>query len=60
MIQDDYSVIVFIVENMAILDILSQLCYRPVVTYHMVYHSTKRVTLARLLANEGPAIYAVH
>jgi len=25
----------------------------------MVYHYTKRVTLARLLANEGPAIYVV-
>jgi len=25
----------------------------------MVYHYTKRVTLARLLANEGPAIYIV-
>jgi len=39
---------------------LSQLCYGPVVTYCMVYHYTKRVTLARLLANEGPAIYVVH
>ena len=39
---------------------LSQLCYGLVVTYCMVYHSTKRVTLARLLANESPAIYAVH
>ena len=39
---------------------LSQLCYGPVVTYCMVYHSTKRATLVRLLANEGPAIYAVH
>jgi len=39
---------------------LSQLCYGPVVTYCMVYHSTKRVTLARLLANESPAIYVVH
>jgi len=26
----------------------------------MVYHYTKRVMLARLLANEGPAIYVVH
>jgi len=26
----------------------------------MVYHYTKRATLARLLANEGPAIYVVH
>jgi len=25
----------------------------------MVYHYTKRATLARLLANEGPAIYVV-
>ena len=40
--------------------VLSQLCYRPVVTYCMVYHYTKRATLARLLANEGPAIYVVH
>ena len=40
--------------------VLSQLCYGPVVTYCMVYHSTKRVTLVRLLANESPAIYAVH
>jgi len=39
---------------------LSQLCYRPVVTYCMVYHYTKRVMLARLLANKGPAIYVVH
>ena len=39
---------------------LSQLCHGPVVTYCMVYHYTKRVTLARLLANEGPAIYIVH
>ena len=40
--------------------LVSQLCYGPVVTYCMVYHSTKRATLARLLANKGPAIYAVH
>jgi len=40
--------------------LVSQLCYGPVVTYCMVYHYTKRVTLARLLANEGPAIYVVH
>jgi len=39
---------------------VSQLCYRPVVTYCMVYYYTKRATLARLLANEGPAIYVVH
>jgi len=38
---------------------LSQLYYRPVVTYCMVYYYTKRATLARLLANEGPAIYVV-
>ena len=38
---------------------LSQLYYGPVVTYCMVYHYTKRATLARLLANEGPAIYVV-
>jgi len=36
------------------------LCHGPVVTYCMVYHYTKRATLARLLANEGPAIYVVH
>jgi len=29
-------------------------------TYCMVYYYTKRTTLARLLANEGPAIYVVH
>jgi len=39
---------------------VSQLCHGPVVTYCMVYHYTKRATLARLLANEGPAIYVVH
>jgi len=39
---------------------VSQLCYGPVVTYCMVYHYIKRVTLARLLANEGPAIYVVY
>jgi len=36
------------------------LCYGPVVTYCMVYYYTKRVMLARLLANEGPAIYVVY
>jgi len=39
---------------------LSQLYYGPVVTYYMVYYYTKRVTLVRLLANKGPAIYVVH
>ena len=39
---------------------LSQLCHRPVVTYCMVYHCTKRATLVRLLANKGPVIYVVH
>ena len=39
--------------------VVSQLYYGPVVTYCMVYHYTKRATLARLLANEGPAIYVV-
>jgi len=39
---------------------LSQLCHGPVVIYCMVYHYTKRAALARLLANEGPAIYVVH
>jgi len=38
---------------------MSQLYYGPVVIYCMVYHYTKRATLARLLANEGPAIYVV-
>ena len=36
-----------------------QLHYGPVVTYCIVYYYTKRVMLARLLANEGPAIYIV-
>ena len=36
-----------------------QLYYRPVVTYCMVYYYTKRMILARLLANEGLAIYVV-
>jgi len=39
---------------------MSQLCYGPVITYCMVYHYTKRAMLARLLANEGLAIYVVH
>jgi len=39
--------------------LLSQLYYRLVVIYCIVYHYTKRVTLAKLLANEGPAIYVV-
>jgi len=38
---------------------LSQLHYGPVVTYCIVYHYTKRATLARLLANKGLAIYVV-
>jgi len=38
---------------------VSQLYYGPVVIYCMVYHYTKRATLARLLANEGLAIYIV-
>ena len=41
-------------------DQVSQLCYGLVVIYCMVYHYTKRATLARLLANESPAIYVVH
>ena len=45
---------------MKFVTLLSQLCYGPVVTYCMVYHYTKRATLARLLANEGPAIYVVY
>jgi len=39
---------------------VSQLYHGPVVTYCIVYHYTKRATLARLLANEGPAIYVVY
>ena len=39
--------------------VVSQLYYGLVVTYCMVYYYTKRATLARLLANEGPAIYVV-
>jgi len=38
---------------------VSQLYCGPVVTYCMVYYYTKRAILARLLANEGPAIYVV-
>jgi len=39
--------------------IVSQLYCGPVVTYCIVYYYTKRTTLARLLANKGPAIYVV-
>ena len=39
---------------------MSQLCHGPVVTYCIVYHYTKRAMLARLLVNEGPAIYVVY
>jgi len=39
---------------------VSQLCHGPVVTYCMVYHYTKRAMLARLLVNEGLAIYVVY
>ena len=39
---------------------VSQLRYGPVVTYCMVYHYTKRATLARLLANKGLVIYVVY
>jgi len=52
--------IVFLRSLCTTLKSVSQLCHGPVVTYCMVYHYTKRVTLARLLANEGPAIYIVH
>jgi len=31
-----------------------KLCHKPVITYCIVYHYTKRAMLARLLANEGP------
>ena len=47
-------------EQYGVIEVLSQLCHRPVVTYCMVYHYTKRAMLARLLANKGPAIYVVH
>ena len=49
-----------IVPIWSLIGTLSQLCHGPVVTYCMVYHYTKRATLARLLANKGPAIYVVH
>jgi len=39
---------------------MSQLCYKPVVIYCMVYHYTKKTMLVRLLANKGLAIYVVH
>jgi len=39
---------------------MSQLCYGLVVIYCIVYHYTKRATLARLLANKSLAIYIVH
>jgi len=42
-----------------IIVVVSQLYYGPVVTNCIVYHYTKRATLARLLANEGLAIYVV-
>jgi len=38
---------------------LSQLYYGPVVIYYIVYYYTKRAILARLLVNEGSAIYVV-
>jgi len=38
---------------------MSQLYYGPVVTYCIVYHYTKKATLARPLANKSPAIYIV-
>ena len=47
-------------QSRLVVAVVSQLCYGPVVIYCMVYHYTKRATLARLLANEGPAIYIVH
>jgi len=46
-------------ERIEILAVL-QLYYGLVVIYYMVYHYTKRVILARLLANQGPAIYVVY
>ena len=39
--------------------VMSQLHYGPVVTYCIVYHYIKRAMVARLLANESPAIYVV-
>ena len=47
-------------DNSRLNKLLSQLYHEPVVIYCMVYHYTKRAMLARLLANEGPAIYVVH
>ena len=38
---------------------VSQLYYGPVVIYCIVYHYTKRATLAKLFTNESPAIYVV-
>jgi len=51
-----YSNCISSVQEMHVL----QLCYRPVVTYCIVYHYTKKATLARLLANKSLAIYVVH
>ena len=47
------------VRDLVMLSTMLQLHYEQVVTYCMVYHYTKRMKLARLLANEGPAIYVV-
>jgi len=38
----------------------NEVCDKLVVIYCIVYHYTKRMMLARLLANEGPTIYVVH
>ena len=47
------------VRDLVMLSTMLQLHYGQVVTYCMVYHYTKRAKLARLLANEGLAIYVV-
>ena len=38
----------------------NEVCDKLVVIYCIVYHYTKRATLVRLLANEGPTIYVVY
>jgi len=60
--RDALGVNTFHMDEVSIYEVarMSQLCHGPVVTYCMVYHYTKRATLARLLANKGPAIYVVH
>jgi len=52
--------LLLVATSITLMPCVSQLCHGPVVTYCMVYHYTKRATLARLLANKGPAIYVVY